>query len=220
MATGYNFDPNSSHLLHITDDFEHPNDLFQKWIKEAGENDDLDWVKVMTIATAHKNNEVLNRNVLLRKFDQSGLAFVTERNSRKYKDLKENPSLAATFFWKYKLDGNIKLKQVRINGTVSELSAEEISKFYAEEGLSSKIRCKICICGQPCDWYELKKRHDEVLENFNNGTEKLEQNENYTAMLITPQQFDFYYSSPNCIADRIVYTKHQDGSWTHQHVYA
>lgn len=70
------------------------------------------------------------------------------------------------------------LYKVRINGKVSELPSEEIRKLYAEEGLSSKIRCKICICGEPCDWNELKKKHDEVLENFKNGTEKLEQNEN------------------------------------------
>lgn len=33
-----------------------------------------------------RESGVLNRNVLLRKFDRSGLVFVTERQSRKYKD--------------------------------------------------------------------------------------------------------------------------------------
>lgn len=78
--------------------------------------------------------------------------------------------------------GNFRLekfvRQIRINGSVTELSPEAIRQFYAEEGLPAKIRCKICVCGRPCDWDELKKQHDEVLQNVRNGTEKLEQNEN------------------------------------------
>ncbi len=60
---------------------------------------------------------------------------------------------------------------------MSELPPEEIKKFYAEEQLFSKIRCKICVCGEPCDWDDLKRKHDEVVDNFNKGIEKLEQNE-------------------------------------------
>ncbi|KAJ6638877.1 Pyridoxine/pyridoxamine 5'-phosphate oxidase [Pseudolycoriella hygida] len=219
-ATQYNFDMASSNLLHITDAFEHPITLFEKWLKEAEDNDDLGWVKIINIATVHGATEVLSRNVIMRKFDQSGFVFVTERNSRKFADLKENPNVAGTFFWKYKLDGNVVLKQIRITGKVSELPPDEISKFYAEEGISTRIRCKICKCGQPCDWDELKKKHDEALLNFKNGTEKFEQNENYTALVLQPETMDFYFSMPGCIADRIYYTKDNAGKWSSQHIYA
>jgi len=220
QAQGYNFGGQSSSLLHITDNYDDPIILFEKWLAEAEANDNLDWVKVMNISTVNEKLGVLSRNVILRKFDQSGFVFVTERNTRKYKDLKENPAVAATFFWKYQLNGNVVLKQVRINGKVSELSPEEISKFYVEEGPCSKIRSKICVCGEPCNWNDLKKKHDEVLENFQNGTDKLEQMENYTAMIIEPEIMDFYYSLPTCVADRILYTKNQMGKWSNQHVCA
>lgn len=39
-------------------------------------------------------------------------------------------------------------------------------------------------------------------------------------MKIEPQVIDFYFSMPNSIADRIVYTKDESGNWSHQHVCA
>ncbi|XP_037025953.1 pyridoxine/pyridoxamine 5'-phosphate oxidase [Bradysia coprophila] len=219
-SKGNNFDDQSSQLAHITDNFDDPFILFEKWINEAESKDDLGWLNVMNLATVNKEFGVLNRSVILLKFDQTGFVFVTERNSRKFTDMMENPKVAATLYWKYKLNDNIVLKQIRINGSVSEVSAEQIRQFYAEEELPGRIRCKICVCGKPCDWHELKKQHDEVLENVRNGTEKLEQNENYTALKIQPKSIDFYFSMPGSIADRILYTKDESGGWSHQHVCA
>lgn len=54
LKQGYNFDGQSSQLLHITDDYENPLCLFDKWLKEAENNDNLDWVKVMNVATVHE----------------------------------------------------------------------------------------------------------------------------------------------------------------------
>lgn len=61
---------------------------------------------------------------------------------------------------------------------VVELSDEEISKFYEGEPLFAKIRCKICECGRPVFWDELKSSHDRVLEEYREGKELLLQNGN------------------------------------------
>jgi len=218
---GYNFDKESSQLIVIPDNYEHPMDMFENWLNEAEKYDKLGWTKLMNIATLHGSNGVLNRNVIMRRFDRSGFVFVTEKNSRKFKDLKENSSLAATFFWKYMLDdGKVVLRQVRINGTASEVSPDEISELYAEEGLSTRIRCKTNVCGRPCDIDELKKAHDEVLENYKNGTETLPRNESYIALLIKPKNMDFYDSRPSCVGDRLLYNQDNDGNWSHHHIYA
>lgn len=42
----------------------------------------------LTISLECSSDDLLNRNVILRKHDDNGLVFVTERNTKKYKDFK------------------------------------------------------------------------------------------------------------------------------------
>lgn len=50
--------------MHITDNYDNPISLFEKWLKEAESNDNLGWNKVMTIATVHEYVESINKNYL------------------------------------------------------------------------------------------------------------------------------------------------------------
>lgn len=54
-----------------------------------------------------------------------------------------------------------------------ELDDRAKAEFYSEETLFAKIRSKICECGAPVDWDELKKAHDTALENYQNGKDSL-----------------------------------------------
>lgn len=47
-----------------------------------------------------------------------------------------------------------------------ELSAAEAAEFYKEEPLFAKIRSKICSCGAPVNWADLKSKHDQVLDDY------------------------------------------------------
>lgn len=64
-----------------------------------------------------------------------------------------------------------------MTGTVKELSESEIAEFYKEEDLIARIRSKICPIGAPIDWNELKSRHDQVLKDYQEGKDKLLQND-------------------------------------------
>lgn len=57
---------------------------------------------------------------------------------------------------------------------MAEVSEEEIAEFYKNEILHFKIRSKICQCGEPIVWDELKASHDKVLDEYRNGTNALE----------------------------------------------
>lgn len=63
--------------------------------------------------------------------------------------------------------------QVRVMGTVTEMSDSEIAEFYKDEPLWGKIRSKICRCGEKVDWDELKTRHDQVLHDYLDRKETL-----------------------------------------------
>lgn len=58
---------------------------------------------------------------------------------------------------------------------MSELNETEIAEFYEEESLSAKIRSKIARCGEKVDWDDLKTRHDQVLQDYRDGKDKLPQ---------------------------------------------
>lgn len=87
--------------------------------------------------------------------------------------------MAAAFLWLYRLPGDpdIIARQIRITGTVSELPKDEIAKFYESEPLFYKIRSKITDCGRPVVWEEMKKAHDEMLRDYEDGKLELPQNE-------------------------------------------
>lgn len=56
-----------------------------------------------------------------------------------------------------------------------ELSAAETAEFYKDEPLFAKIRSKICSCGAPVEWNDLKSKHDQVLDDYRHERDALPQ---------------------------------------------
>src|SRR6202521_899202 len=87
----------------------------------------------MTLATVDAKSRPSARIVLLKGVDPRGFVFYTNYQSRKGKDLAANPLAALTFMWK-ELE-----RQVRIEGSVEKVSAEESRAYYATRPLGSRI---------------------------------------------------------------------------------
>ena len=75
--------------------------------------------QAMTLATATRDGRPSARIVLLRGLDERGLTFFTNRTSRKGDELRSNPRAAVAIHW-WELG-----RQVRVEGTVEEVSPEE-----------------------------------------------------------------------------------------------
>src|SRR3990172_10201001 len=73
----------------------------------------------MTLATADAGGRPSARVVLLRGIDERGLAFFTNRESRKGDELRENPRAAVVLHW-WELG-----RQVRVEGAVEEIGEAE-----------------------------------------------------------------------------------------------
>jgi pyridoxamine 5'-phosphate oxidase len=87
----------------------------------------------MTLATADKSGRPSARIVLLKGVDPRGFVFFTNYESRKGRELAENPHAAITFLWK-ELE-----RQVRIEGRVERVSAAESDAYFATRPLGSRI---------------------------------------------------------------------------------
>ncbi len=90
----------------------------EAWIAVA-ESRGIELATAFALATADSDGAPSVRMVLARGLDERGLAFYTNRLSRKGRDLAANPRAAATFHWA-PLG-----RQVRLAGQVREIDEDE-----------------------------------------------------------------------------------------------
>ena len=96
--------------------------LFREWLAEA-ERNEPSHPNACTLATSDAAGRPSARIVLLREVDERGFSFYTNHESRKGRDLGENPRAALTFHWK-----SLR-RQVRVEGTV-DLVEDALSDAY------------------------------------------------------------------------------------------
>jgi pyridoxamine 5'-phosphate oxidase len=87
----------------------------------------------MTLATVDASGRPSARIVLIKDYDARGFVWYTNYRSRKGRELAVNPHAALLFHW-VELE-----RQVRIEGTVSQVSAEESDAYYASRPLDSRL---------------------------------------------------------------------------------
>jgi pyridoxamine 5'-phosphate oxidase len=97
---------------------------FRRWFDEAADGG-VAWPNAMALATTGADGRPSVRHVLLRGVDERGFTFFTNRESRKGRQLAENPHAALVFLWK-ELD-----RQVEIEGPVEPTTDEESDAYFA-----------------------------------------------------------------------------------------
>src|SRR5438477_2867369 len=103
-----------------------PNPLvqFQKWFEQAL-NSQLLEPSAMTLATADKAGQPSARIVLLKAVDERGFVFFTNYESRKGRELAENPRASLLFYWQEAG------RQVRVEGSVERVSPAESDAYFS-----------------------------------------------------------------------------------------
>ena len=108
-----------------------PIKIFDQWYKEAQESEDL--ADAMCLSTVSAEGRPSSRMVLLKDYGHDGFVFYTNLGSRKAQEISENSYVALCFHWKSLL------KQVRIEGKVEAVSAEEADRYFATRARDSQI---------------------------------------------------------------------------------
>ena len=101
------------------------------WLEEAELTCPL--AAAMTLATATTDAVPSARIVLLRTIDERGLVFFSNRESRKGRELAENPRAALVFHW-WELG-----RQVRVEGRVEEVAAAESEEYWRTRPRESRL---------------------------------------------------------------------------------
>jgi pyridoxamine 5'-phosphate oxidase len=105
---------------------------FRRWFEDA-ESEGIHLVNAVALGTADARGRPAVRHVLLRGFDDQGFVFYTNLESRKARQLAENPSAAFALLWK-ELD-----RQVCVTGSVEPTTDAESDAYYASRPREARI---------------------------------------------------------------------------------
>jgi len=182
---------------------EDPHLQFQEWLEDAIRSG-IDDPNAMSLATASSNGMPSVRIVLLKDARPEGLVFLTNYNSRKGNELEDNPYAAALFFWPG-LE-----RQVRIEGNISKLSAEESDRFFNARPPKSRIAA---IISEQSSIIPGRTFIEEKFNSYDSGAENMILRPVYWGgYLLQPVSYEFWQGRENRLHDRLRYS-FKENSW-------
>ncbi len=195
-------------LRTLTKDTVDPDPIrqFEKWFQElpaAGVNEQ-DSIS-MTLATATKEGEPSARIVLMKSFDERGFVFFTNYDSRKGGELSANPRACLLFYWA------AVWRQVRIEGEVERVSAEESDQYFQSRPLGSKTGAWASNQSQPIESRAvLENRFQEFETKFGADVPRPP---HWGGYRVKPELIEFWQGQDNRLHDRLRYTRQDNGPW-------
>ena len=178
---------------------------FDQWFKEALDST-MPEPNAMTLATVYHGRPSI-RIVLLKGFDAQGFTFFTNYDSRKGKELAENPYAALNFFWK-EME-----RQVRIEGRVKKVDEQESDAYYQSRERGSRIGAWASPQSQQIpDRAFLEKKVADIAARYPDETH-IPRPEFWGGYCLEPDYLEFWQGRKSRLHDRIIYRKKASGSW-------
>jgi pyridoxamine 5'-phosphate oxidase len=188
-----------------------PFNLFGEWLKEAEAQEPND-PNALALATTNKEGQPSIRMVLLKGFDAAGFVFYTNLESRKGRELTENPQAAMLFHWK-----SLR-RQVRIEGGIEGVSDEEADTYFSSRPRGSQIGAWASEQSRPLpSRFELEKRIGEYALKF--GLGEVPRPPHWSGFRLVPDYFEFWQDRPFRLHDRETFTRTKDGGWATEKLY-
>jgi len=175
---------------------------FKTWFEQALDCQ-LDEPTAMHLATVEPNGRPSGRIVLLKGFSEEGFVFFSNYLSRKGLALEKNPHASLTFFWS-ELE-----RQVRIEGTVTQTTAQASEQYFKSRPVESQIGAIISPQSQ-------KISKQTLLDTYQLYQEKpalIQRPMHWGGFVLQPDYFEFWQGRPGRLHDRLVFDKIETKDW-------
>ena len=179
--------------------------LFGQWLAEAEKSEPND-PNAMALSTVGADGMPSCRMVLLKGFDAEGFVFYTNLGSQKARELAAHPKAALLFHWK-----SLR-RQVRVQGAVTPVTAQEADAYFASRARDSRIGAWASKQSQAmAGRFELEKRVAEFALKF--GIGDIPRPEFWSGFRIAPQIMDFWLNGAFRLHERVRLERQPDGAW-------
>lgn len=181
-------------------DKKNPFELFKLWMQEAEKSEPND-PNAVNVATVDSSGQPDNRMVLLKGLTENSFIFYTNLESKKSRDLRNNPKVSMCFHWKSLL------RQVRVQGSAQLVDSKTADEYYNSRPYESRIGAWASYQS------EVMKHRDEFEEKINEFKKKYPDQNNvprptyWSGWALTPYKIEFWKDVKNRLHQRLCYSR-------------
>ncbi|MFG2887548.1 pyridoxamine 5'-phosphate oxidase [Streptomyces sp. NPDC048297] len=189
----------------------HPMDQFARWFEDAARaalHGTIYEPNAMVVSTADAHGRPSSRTVLMKQYDTEGFVFYTNYDSRKARELAENPYVSLLFPW------HPIARQVVVTGIARRTGRDETAAYFRTRPHGSRLGA----------WASAQSSvigsRDELESTYAGLAARYPEDEDipvpphWGGYRIAPETIEFWQGRENRLHDRLRYTARPDGTWT------
>lgn len=190
---------------------DHPMEQFARWFVQAaahgGARGALYEPNAMVVSTADAEGRPSSRTVLLKQYDERGFVFFTNYESRKARELAENPYVSLLFPW------HPVARQVVVTGIARRTGRDETAAYFRTRPHGSQLGAWASAqSAVVASRDELDASYAELVARYPEGAQVPVPPE-WGGFRVSPRAVEFWQGRENRLHDRLRYVASADGSW-------